>query len=197
MFSKETNEQKVEPNMYTKEELQYLSIPENRIDLAYQLYRITGNILERQGLISIDGDRFAKYCTIISFCESNLDPTAISNGQQGICQLTKTTRYKLGLPLDITDVSIGDQIIYHQNYLLACSPKLLKKVKTVEDLHFLNFKPFGKRFVLAMRATVDLDFDNDGWITPADLKTFQLNRIKENPVIAKMYKEVTNDDTAK
>lgn len=172
---------------YGRIKLECLNVPKNHIDLTYQLYRLVGSNLKKLGRISIDGDKFAKYCTILSYCESNLDPEAVSNGQQGICQFTRLTRQKLNIPDDIRKASISDQILYHERYFLGCDKRLLKKVNTPEDLHFLNFKPFGKRYIHATRNTSNLDFNKDGWITPADLKKFQLKRIKENSVISKMY----------
>lgn len=154
---------------------------------ALKYYTRVARNLFNQALIKVPIDTFAKWCVIVAWCESNLNTKAHNGSQQGICQLTRKTRKYLRIPDNILDQTLARQVYYHYLYLTECSLKILKGVRSSEDLHFLNLKPFGERKLKVSKKTKALDFDNDGYITPNDLRLFQLKRIKENSVIEEMY----------
>lgn len=152
---------------------------------VYNAYLNIAICLKANNRISISEEQFARYCTIMGFCESNLNTQSESNGQQGIPQLTRNTRRLLGIP-DILNCSIEEQVWYHYKFFMVCPN--LRFVKTLEDLHMINFKPYGVRKSRANGSK--LDFNKDGWITLLDLSIFHKKRIKENKTIKQMYYEI-------
>lgn len=152
---------------------------------TYKYYLIIAQCLKKDNLITVSPKKFAKWCTIMGWCESNLNTKVEFNGQQGIPQLTKNTRSLLGIP-DILDCTIEQQVWYHYRYFLNCPN--LRQVKSLEDLHMMNFKPYGIRKSKANGNPLDLD--ENGWIDKSDLKLFHKKRIKENKIIKQMYYEI-------
>ncbi len=166
--------------VYTKD-IDVLSI-EQRV---YNTYLQVAECLSSNGRITISAERFALYATIMGWCESDLDTKAESNGQQGIPQFTENTRRLLDLPKDILSDSIETQIWYHYKFFMNCPN--LKDVKSLEDLHMTNFKPYGIRRSKANGNP--LDFNKDGWITKADMKIFH-KKVNQNKFIQQLYNEI-------
>lgn len=130
----------------------------------WNLFRKLGTELP----ITITPEKFADCCIQVYWCESNLDPKAVNNGQVGFFQMTRETRKRLHLPIVHT---FHEQLHQLKMYLLAT--KKIHRVKNSIDLHVLNFSParFGQRVL--SRAVGGLDFNQDGIITRQDLAIFQ------------------------
>jgi len=152
---------------------------------VYNAYLNIAICLKANNRISISEEQFARYCTIMGFCESNLNTQSESNGQQGIPQLTRNTRRLLGIP-DILNCSIEEQVWHHYKFFMACPN--LRFIKSLEDLHMTNFKPYGVRKSRANGSK--LDFNKDGWINKIDMMLFHKTKIKENKIIKQMYYEI-------
>lgn len=144
-----------------------------------------------QDVLKIDAVTFAAASLIVHYSESGLKTNVIGdNFSMGICQLTATTRLGLNIPLDITNQSIKQQLIYYEMFLRACPKKALARIKNSVDLHALHFAPSRTSEVLSKASNKNLqalDFDNDSFITKKDLKLFEEKRIKESSQLTNLY----------
>lgn len=161
--------------------------PKSIEEQTYNIYLLVGECLIKDKRITISKEKFARYCTIIAWCESGINPKANYKGQQGIMQMTRNTRRLLHLPKNITAKCLEMQIWYHYMFFLECG-KSLKRAKTVQDLHMVNFKPFGSRTYI-VQGRHDLDLNKDGLVNVIDLKRFQIRQSKYNPIISDMLRQ--------
>ena len=140
--------------------------------------------------ISVKADYFAKMLLVKLYCESAWKCDAIFEDGQGISQFTADTRKRLGMPDDITNVPFRVQIQYVKKFLIATGK--LKRIKSVEQLHALNFSPANcfRDTICSAKNLPQLDFNKDSVITLHDLRLFEQKRVLENKRVKKIYEEI-------
>lgn len=128
---------------------------------------------------NIPDEIFAKWLHDVAYCESGLKPhIERNNGAGGIFQWQKATREYCGLPADISNSTLEEQIlVWVPKYFAKCGRKVTKQIQSIEDLHWVFFLPFDsdKKFT----GQNELDLDSNGIVDYADLKKFHEIRLKE------------------
>lgn len=151
----------------------------------YKAYVLVGQRLLEDNLISITPKMFANFATVVAYCESDFNSKSVKLDQQGIAQITKDTRSACNIP-DQLDLSVEQQVEYHELFLRKCSIKALRSVKSSVDFHALNFAP--SRIFQDTLSKVSnkwlaaLDFTKDDIITRDDFRLFQNRRIKQSSI---------------
>lgn len=150
--------------------------------------------LEQEKIIKVPAKQFAGFMLCVFYAESNLNPKANWDGQEGINQLTAATRRRLGMPESIVNLGFVEQLKLFKKYLVAT--KQGHKVHRVYDLHILNFSPYkvGQDFICVANPEKNLhylDLDKDGNVTGKDMAIFIAKRCKENKFVYKIFKSLS------
>ena len=161
----------------------------------YNAYLLVGERLKLDNLITISAQSFAKAATIVAYCESDFNSKSIKLDQQGIAQITKDTRTACNIP-DQLNLTIEDQVYYHEQFLRKCSTKALRAIKSSVDFHALNFAP-SRTFSdtlskVSNKWLAALDFTKDNIITREDFEIFQAKKIKQSTLF---IRDLYNDKT--
>lgn len=171
------------------------TIEPQTIQEKYTALRLFADTLAAESVIAVHPEKFAKFMLCVFYAESNLNPKANWDGQEGINQLTAATRRRLGMPENITNIGFLGQLQFFKKYLIAT--KQAKKVTRVYDLHILNFSPYkvGEDFLCVANPAKNLhylDLDKDGNVTANDMQMFIEKRCKENKFVYSHFKSVAH-----
>ena len=150
----------------------------DHIEFAEELYQ--------DSLITIEPQRFAKMLLVMTYCESGLRSDVISKDgfeSHGIYQFTKATRNYLKIP-DIKHATTKEQNKYYRKYIEMVGKKKTQRIKTLVDLHAMNYTPKNMfKNILSTRGAI---------LVRSDLIEFEERRVKENKEILKIYNEIWN-----
>lgn len=169
--------------------------PERKKDIVSTLldkHLIFAEELYRDSLISVQPEIFAQMLVVLNWCESGFKLSAKSDGQQGIYQFTASTRRMLGIPKNILGESVEQQNSYYRRFLEAIGKNKTRLIKTVDDLHSLNFAPARRFGSVLCSATVvpALEFVADGVINYKDIRCFEKRMCKRQPKVYQIYQNL-------
>lgn len=138
--------------------------------------------LYRDSIITVKPKLFAKMLLVMTYCESGIDTSALSNDGEyshGIYQFTQSTRKYLGIPKDIRQTTIKQQNSYYKKFMQMVGKSKTQRIKSVLDLHSMNYTP-ARMFknILSTKGHI---------LTRSDLIEFQQKRVSENHEIQKIY----------
>lgn len=145
--------------------------------------------------LKISPSKFADMALIMLYCESGLNPKAVSvdgHESQGISQLTSATRKRLNIPDCILDDDFPRQVEYFKQFLI--STKKISKIDNSITLHLLNFAPCvplsrQDSICTATGGLVHLDLNKNGKIDSRDFLQFQRQRTSENKTVKAIFEK--------
>lgn len=154
----------------------------DKIDKILDEHIKFANELYRDSIITINPNQFAKMLLVMNYCESGLRSDVISKDGEfshGIYQFTEKTRKYLNIPDDITTASINQQNEYYKRYMLMVGKSKTQRIKTIIDLHAMNYTPRNMfKNILSSKGTI---------LVRSDLIEFQRKRVKESEKIETIY----------